>query len=137
LPAADADLLVGYAAVSLLSALGPRQADVEPAIGAYPPVQLRERAQQERETLAARGAPVSFLAREVLAWAAADPAEPRIPKMLHDVIVAGRYTTGDDDSVDLLQRVFNLLHRRYQHSQWTAQTQYWYEPPESFRIVKH
>lgn len=101
-----------------------------PAAGCYPAEGLRAAAEHERRQLASRGSPVSMLAREILTWAAEAPDEPRIPGMLRDVIVAGRCTSGDEQSEVLLRRAFKLLHGRYRDTPEAAQTPYWYAPPQ-------
>jgi hypothetical protein len=104
-----------------------RPAVPAPADGAYPPEALRKRAAAERAQLAALGSPLTFMGAEILRWAAQLPDEPRIPDMLHDLIIAGRYTGGDEDSDKLLERAFRLLHRRYKDTPAAAATPYWYK----------
>lgn len=105
-----------------------------PAADSYPSAESRAVAERERRQLASRGSPVSMLAREILTWAAEAPDEPRIPGMLRDVIVAGRYTSGDEQSETLLKRAFKLLHGRYRDTPEAAQTPYWYTPPQIIPI---
>lgn len=107
-----------------------------PAEGAYLSAALRARAEEERRQLAVLGSPLSVLGKEILSWARQVPSEPRIPKMLHDLIFAGRYTTGDEDSVDLLRRAFSLLHGRYKDTRWAADMPYWYEPPRVIDVQR-
>ncbi len=75
-----------------------------------------------------------FLGEVVLAFARAHPDDPRVPEALHLVVRATRYgcghAYGEAEEITPNGRVskaaFELLHRRYPQSEWTAQTPYWF-----------
>ena len=69
---------------------------------------------------------VDWLGRQTLAFAAAHPADPRVPEALHRVVRASRYSVTDAATGDISKRAFLLLHRRYPKSEWTKKTPYWF-----------
>jgi hypothetical protein len=79
-----------------------------------------------------------FLGEIVLAFARAHPDDARVPEALHLVVRATRYgcghSYGDAEGQAALtangrvsKSAFDLLHRRYPKSPWTAETPYWFQ----------
>lgn len=68
----------------------------------------------------------NWLSAQVLRWAQKIPDDPRMPEALHLAVRATRYGCTDADTGDFSKRAFDLLHRRYPNSPWTAQTKYWF-----------
>ena len=46
---------------------------------------------------------------------------------LHRAVQASRYRCTDKDTGRYSEQAFNLLHRKYPQSKWTARTKYWYK----------
>jgi len=69
----------------------------------------------------------SYLAGAARDWAAAHPSDPRSPEALHLAVArASRYGCKDAATSNHSRQAFQLLHRRYPRSEWTAKTPYWY-----------
>jgi hypothetical protein len=69
----------------------------------------------------------TYLLRESIGWARAHPDDQRVPRALHMAVAASRYRGTDADTGKYSKEAFNLLHRRYPRSEWTARTKYWYK----------
>jgi hypothetical protein len=69
----------------------------------------------------------TVLLRETVAWALKHPEDSRVPETLHDAVLAARNRGIDPDTGTYSKRAFDLLHRQYPKSPWTARTPYWYE----------
>ncbi|MCG8456515.1 MAG: hypothetical protein MI919_09555 [Holophagales bacterium] len=70
------------------------------------------------------------LGPEILAWADANPRDPRVPEALHRLVVTTRRTCpfGVREPYGGVSRsAFVRLHRRYPHSPWTEKTPYWFD----------
>lgn len=67
-----------------------------------------------------------YLTHEVLAWAKSHPSDPRVPEALHLAVRATRYGMTDSQTGTLSEAAFELLHREYPKSPWTARTRYWF-----------
>jgi hypothetical protein len=68
------------------------------------------------------GNSVLFLTSHAIAWARSHPTDVRVPEALHLAVRATRFGSSNDNS----KEAFDLLHRRYPKSEWTAKTKYWY-----------
>ena len=68
----------------------------------------------------------NYLGRQVLAWAKQHPDDARIPEALHLVVNGTHYGCANDDTINVSRAAFDLLHRRYPKSEWTAKTRYYY-----------
>ena len=64
---------------------------------------------------------------QTLDWAQKHPDDPRLPEALHRAVQASRYRCTDADTGKYSKQAFNLLHRKYPKSSWTARTKYWYK----------
>jgi len=69
----------------------------------------------------------TYLARQTLDWAGKHPDDPRVPEALHRAVMASYYRCTDDNTGKYSKQAFDLLHRQYPKSAWTAQTPYWYK----------
>jgi len=69
----------------------------------------------------------TYLTRRTLDWAQKHPDDVRVPEALHRTILAGRYRSTDAQTAKYEKQAFDLLHRRYPKSPWTARTRYWYD----------
>jgi hypothetical protein len=69
---------------------------------------------------------VGFLCSETLSWARAHPNDPLVPQALHLAVGATRFGLRDERSPRYSKQAFDLLHRVYPRSVWTARTKYWY-----------
>jgi hypothetical protein len=78
--------------------------------------------EQWRRILERGGNSVRFLTSQAIAWARLHPSDPRVPEALHLAVRATHFGPSNDNS----KEAFDLLHRRYPKSEWTAQTKYWY-----------
>ncbi len=87
----------------------------------------RRRAALEWEKLKRLPPAVNWLGAQTLAWAVAHPEDPQVPEALHLVVRASHYGPKDEQSGNFSRRAFELLHRRYPTSEWTAKTPYWYQ----------
>ncbi len=83
-------------------------------------------AKREWETVAAIGAAPNYLSRQVLEWAKANPADPRVPEALHLAVRSTRVGCTDKESSKWSRAAFELLHKQYPQSSWAAKTKYWY-----------
>jgi hypothetical protein len=63
---------------------------------------------------------------QVLDWAAAHPADPEVPWLLHVVVMSTRGGCLDKDSPALSRKAYRLLHARYPASEWSEKTPYFY-----------
>ena len=86
-----------------------------------------EVAQNEWAVLAGLPAGPDWLAQETIAWAKAQPEDPRIPEALHLVVHATRYGCRDAKTADYSKQAFTLLHSQYPKNEWTARTPYWFK----------
>jgi len=89
--------------------------------------QQRADASEMRETIAGIDSGPNFLGRIVLDWAGPHPEDPRVPEALHLVVRATRDGCRAGKVGEVSHAAFELLHRRYPDSPWTAKTAYWYE----------
>jgi hypothetical protein len=69
---------------------------------------------------------VNYLCAETLDWARTHPADPTVPQALHLAVEATHYGPKDAEGTKFSKQAFELLHRAYPKSEWTAKTKYWY-----------
>jgi hypothetical protein len=111
---------------------GKECSDTDPDQGAVPrsyltAAQLAD-ADREIKQLAARApSGANWLAKQTIEWANAHLDDQRAPEMLHLAVQATRRGCRDDQTGTYSKQAFDLLHRRYPNSPWTAQTKYWYK----------
>ena len=86
----------------------------------------RQTVEKEWASIVQSGGAPTWLGQQVIAWAKAHPADPRVPEALHLVVVTTRIGCTDADSGDDSKQAFTLLHTRYPNSEWSAQTPYWF-----------
>jgi hypothetical protein len=89
----------------------------------------RDMARHEVSELHEKGSTEMFLAPIIFAWAKAHPDDPQVPQALHRLVVVTRYgcRNGDASTEQISKAAFDLLHKQYPKSQWTAQTPYWFK----------
>jgi hypothetical protein len=89
----------------------------------------RDMARHEVSELHEKGSTEMFLAPIIFAWAKAHPDDPQAPQALHRLVVVTRYgcRNGDASTGQISKAAFDLLHKQYPDSQWTAQTPYWFK----------
>lgn len=64
----------------------------------------------------------------VITYAEGHRDDPRVPEALHRVVRLTRLGCAWGDAVgEVSKRAFELLHRRYPKSEWTARTPYWFQ----------
>jgi len=68
----------------------------------------------------------NYLAEIVLRWAKEHPDDSRVPEALHLAVRATRYGCEDAQTSSYSKAAFELLHRKYPNSEWTAKTKYWF-----------
>ena len=68
----------------------------------------------------------TYLARQAVDWALRHPDDRRVPEALHRAVLATRWRCSDPQTGKYSKQAFDLLHRRYPKSEWTARTKYWY-----------
>lgn len=89
----------------------------------------RSRAEAELDQLHRAGSAQSFLAPIIFAWAKAHPDDRLVPQALHRLVMVVRYGCHGDETTNgrISKTAFDLLHRRYPKSEWTAKTPYWFK----------
>jgi hypothetical protein len=90
------------------------------------PAQI-ERGAKEWSALRALGTAPNFITQQVIKWANAHPADPRVPEALHLAVKTTRFGCTDKDSSRWSKAAFDLLHRKYPTSPWTKKTPYWFK----------
>jgi len=71
------------------------------------------------------GAP-AYLGAIIIAWANAQPRDPRVPEALHFVVRATRY---GEMNTETSKAAYLLLHNRYRRNPWTSKTPLWFTAP--------
>jgi hypothetical protein len=67
----------------------------------------------------------NFLGQQVLAYAKTHPSDPLVPEALHFTVRATRYGCPTDER-PLSKAAFQLLHKNFPNSPWTAKTPYYF-----------
>lgn len=90
--------------------------------------QERRTAETEIDKLRQVGSAQSFLAPIIFGWAKAHPDDPLVPQALHRLVAIVRYGCRNNDPSNgrISKTAFDLLHKRYPKSEWTAKTPYWF-----------
>jgi tetratricopeptide repeat protein len=88
-----------------------------------------ERASAERELKARRtlGAAPNYISDQVIKWANANPADPRVPEALHLAVTTTRYGCTDQNTGRWSKAAYDLLHRKYPNTSWAKKTKYWFK----------
>jgi tetratricopeptide (TPR) repeat protein len=89
-----------------------------------------ERSTAEKEIIRLQriGSAQSLVAPIIFAWAKSHPEDPLVPEALHRIVRVVRYGCHlDPANGELSKAAFDLLHRRYPKSEWTAKTPYWFK----------
>jgi hypothetical protein len=89
--------------------------------------QERERARNDGARLRRLPGAPAYLGAIILAWANAQPRDPRVPEALYLVVRATRY--GQKNS-ETSKAAYTLLHERYRRNPWTSKTPLWFSSPD-------
>jgi hypothetical protein len=89
--------------------------------------QDRDRARAEVARLRQLPGAPAYLGGIILAWANAQPRDPRVPEALHLVVRATRY---GQKNTETSKAAYLLLHNRYRRNPWTSKTPLWFTAPE-------
>jgi hypothetical protein len=89
--------------------------------------QERERARDDGARLRRLPGAPAYLGAIILAWANAQPRDPRVPEALYLVVRATRY--GEKNS-ETSKAAYSLLHDRYRRNPWTSKTPLWFSSPD-------
>ncbi len=83
----------------------------------------------EVKSLGEKGPAQAALAPIIFNWAKSHPDDPLVPQALHRLVVVVRYgCPGEGKSNGQISKTaFDLLHKRYPNSPWTAKTPYWFD----------
>jgi hypothetical protein len=68
-----------------------------------------------------------YLAAQTVAWVNRAPNDPRAPEALHLAVNTTRYGCTGKQTGQFSKQAFDLLHRRYPASPWTAKTKFWFK----------
>jgi hypothetical protein len=88
--------------------------------------QDRDRARDEVSRLRQLPGAPAYLGAIILAWANAQPRDPRVPEALHLVVRATRY---GQKHTETSKAAYLLLHNRYRRNPWTSKTPLWFSSP--------
>ncbi len=69
----------------------------------------------------------TFLARTTLDWVGKHPNDPLVPEVLHRAVMVTGFRSDGGENGKYSEQAFNLLHRKFPKSPWTARTKYWYK----------
>ena len=86
----------------------------------------RDRARDEVSRLRQLPGAPAYLGAIILAWANAQPRDPRVPEALHLVVRATRY---GQTHTETSKAAYLLLHNRYRRNPWTSKTPLWFSSP--------
>jgi len=89
--------------------------------------QDRERARDEVAHLRQLPGAPAYLGAIIIAWANAQPRDPRVPEALHLVVRATRY---GEMNTATSKAAYTLLHDRYRRNPWTSKTPLWFTAPK-------
>jgi hypothetical protein len=104
---------------------GTHSKPVLPAPTALFTVSEQKQAAAEYTLLKTLPAAPGLLGQQVLAYAKAHPSDPLVPQALHFTVRATRYGCPADE-LRLSKAAFQLLHKNYPTSPWTAKTPYYF-----------
>jgi hypothetical protein len=88
--------------------------------------QDRDRARDEVARLRQLPGAPAYLGAIIIAWANAQPRDPRVPEALHLVVRATRY---GEKNTATSKAAYTLLHDRYRRNPWTSKTPLWFTAP--------
>jgi hypothetical protein len=115
---------------SLYANLGNHPAPVEPTFAPDFPTFLtaaeRSAAVAQGQQLDSRPGP-DYLVAQTVAWVNHAPKDPRAPEALHLAVNTTRYGCTGKQTGQFSKQAFDLLHRRYPASPWSAQTKFWFK----------
>lgn len=86
----------------------------------------KARAEAEQGSIAAFGPSATGLTKRAVEFAERNPRHPLVPELLHFAVRSTRYGCTDDATGRYSKQAFDILHKRYPRSAWTARTPYWF-----------
>ncbi len=81
---------------------------------------------REHQQIVASGNSATFLARRAVEFANKNPNHPNTPEILHLAVRATRYGCTDAATLNYSKQAFDILHKKYPKSPWTAKTPYFF-----------
>ena len=81
---------------------------------------------REHKQIVASGNAATFLARRAVEFAGKNPNQPNTPEILHLAVRATRYGCTDAETLKYSKQAFDILHKKYPKSPWTAKTPYFF-----------
>jgi hypothetical protein len=89
------------------------------------PLDQQARGAREWSQLTTLATAPDYLAAQTIDWAKSNADDLRAPEALHLAVRATRYGCSEQGT-PYSRQAFDLLHKRYPNSEWTAKTKYWY-----------
>jgi hypothetical protein len=80
----------------------------------------------EIKQLLASGSAPTYLCAQIAEFAAKNQSDPRVPEALHLAVRASRYGHKESRTTPFSKNCFQLLHKNYPKSPYTAKTPYYY-----------
>lgn len=80
----------------------------------------------ERKQLFDLHSATGFIGLHAIDWAASHPADKDLPWLLHVAVASSRGGCVDADRSAISRKAWQVLHKRFPRSEWTAQTPYFY-----------
>ncbi len=81
---------------------------------------------REHKQLVASGNSATYLSRRAVEFANKNPNQPNTPEILHLAVRATRYGCTDANTLKYSKTAFDILHKKYPKSPWTAKTPYFF-----------
>lgn len=81
---------------------------------------------REHRQIIESGNSATFLARRAVEFAGKNPNQPNTPEILHLAVRATRYGCTDAATLKYSKQAFDILHKKYPKSPWTAKTPYYF-----------
>lgn len=81
---------------------------------------------REHKQIVASGNSATYLSRRAVEFASKNPNHPGTPEILHLGVRATRYGCTDANTLKYSKEAFDILHKKYPKSPWTAKTPYFF-----------
>lgn len=85
----------------------------------------------EQKKITAAGESATFLARRAVDFANKNMTNPNTPEILHLAVRSTRYGCRDNQTLQFSKAAFDILHKKFPKSPWTAKTPYFFGEPEN------
>ncbi len=83
-------------------------------------------AAREQKQMQATGNSATYLSRRAVEFAKRNPTQPNTPEILHLAVRSTRYGCTDKQTLQYSKAAFDILHKQYPKSPWTAKTPYYF-----------